>query len=204
MHIYNSRVNALMPHKGLDSQEVCTVLIKVCSESMPESMAGDPLRPSKCFFVIMDMPGNKEGIDWAGRICLFGKEPAGRPVTCKPVFGKDFQCMIRQDGISVRPVLAMPDMDPFIPALDILIPEAADFSNAETGRIHECGHCFDLDIRDRLNKGSGFLLGGHIRKIGIKSSHRQLCRIPGLMKDIQSEETDLGNGTVDRPVRKAP
>ena len=201
MHIYNSRVNALMPHKGLDSQEVCTVLIKVCSESMPESMAGDPFGPAKLFFVIMDMSGDKKSIDRAGRVCLFGKEQTGRPAACKPVLCKDLQSMVGQDGIPVGPVLAVSDMDPFIPALDIFVPEVTDFPNAQTGRIHEGGHGFDFDVRDGLNKGPDFFLGRDVREVSVKLPHGELGWIPGLMENIHREEADLRDSTVDGAVR---
>ena len=96
----------------------------------------------------------------------------------------------------------MGDMDPHVFALDILISEMAYFTHPEPGGIHEGDHGFDFDIRDRVNKRPGFLLGRDIGEISVKLSHRDLSGIPGLVKDIHGEESDLGNGMIDRAVRE--
>ena len=201
MDIQNSGTDTFMAHECLDGHKISTIFIKMGPESVPESMAGDPFGPAKLYFVIMDMPGDKESIDRAGRVSLFGKEQTGRPAACKPVRLKDLQGMVGQDGIPVGPVLSVSDMDPFIPALDIFIPEVTDFPNAQTGRIHEGGHSFDFDVRDGLNKGPGFFLRRHIREISVELPHGELGWIPGLMENIHREEADLRDSTVDGAVR---
>ena len=184
MDIDNGGRERLMAHECLDGHKISAIFIEMGPESMAESMAGDPFWPAELFFVSMDMPGDKEGIDGAGRVCLLGEEQAGRPSVCKPVLCKDIQGMVREDGKPVGPVLAMPDMDPLIPALDIFIPEITDFAYTQAGRIHEGDHGFDFDVRDGLNKGPGFFLGRHIREISVKLPHGELGGIPGFMKDI--------------------
>ena len=184
MDIDSSGSDTLMAHECLDGHKIDPVFVEMGPESVAESMAGDPFGPAELFFVIMDMPGDKESVDRARGVSLFGEEPAGRPAACKPVLCKDIQGMVREDGKPVGPVLAMPDIDPLIPALDIFIPEITDFAYTETGRIHEGDHGFDFDVRDGLNKGPGFFLGRHIREINVKLPHGELGGIPGFMKDI--------------------
>jgi len=94
------------------------------------------------------------------------------------------------------------DVDPFVFTLDILIAEIAYFPDTETGRIHESDHSFHFDIRNGVNEISGFFLGRDIREISVKLPHGDLSRVPGFMKDIHGEETDLGNGMIDRTVRE--
>ena len=78
MDIDKSGRDTLMAHECLDGHKISTIFIKMGPESVAESMAGDPFGPAKLFFVIMDMSGDKESIDRAGRVCLFGKEQTGR------------------------------------------------------------------------------------------------------------------------------
>ena len=85
-------------------------------------------------------------------------------------------------------------------ALDILIAQAADLPYAEAGSIQKTEHSFLLGIPDGFDEVIGGLLRRYVRKIGIKLSGRDLCGIPGLMKDIEREETDLRNSTVDRSI----
>ena len=52
------------------------------------------------------------------------------------------------------------------------------------------------------DKGPCILFRGDIGKVFIKLPHRKLGIIPRLMKDINGKKTELGDGSVDSPVRK--
>ena len=97
----------------------------------------------------------------------------------------------------------MGDMDPFVFTLDILIPEITDLPDSESGGIHKSNHRLNFDIGDGIDKVKGFFLGRDIGKVSIKLPHRDLCRVPGLMKYVEGEETDLRDCTIDGTVRKA-
>ena len=85
---------------------------------------------------------------------------------------------------------------------DILIFQATDFADPETGRIHERDHSFFTYIRESGNEGTDVLLRRDEREISIEPSGRQLSRIPGPVKDIESEETKLRDTAVDGTVRE--
>ena len=85
----------------------------------------------------------------------------------------------------------MGDMDPHVFSLNILVPETADFTDTQTGRIHDSDHCLLLDVGNSGDEGLYFLLRRDKRKIGIKLSERDLCRIPGLVKHVDRKKADL-------------
>ena len=98
----------------------------------------------------------------------------------------------------------MRDVDAHIFPLDVFITEIADFTNTKTGRIHESNHSLGLHIAHGRDKDFGLFFCQDKGQIGIKFSHRKLCVIPWLMKNIKSEKAQLGNGSIDRTVRKIP
>ena len=98
----------------------------------------------------------------------------------------------------------MRDVDAHIFPLDVFITEIADFTNTKTGRIHESNHSLRFEISHGRDKGFGLFFCRDKWQIGIKLAHRELCVIPGLMKNIKSEKAQLGNSSIDRTVRKIP
>ena len=98
----------------------------------------------------------------------------------------------------------MSDVDAHIFPLNVFITEIADFTNAKTGRIHESNHSFRFAICHGRDKDFGLFFCRDKWQIGIKFPHRKLCVIPGLMKNVKSKKTQLGNGNIDRTVRKIP
>ena len=82
-------------------------------------------------------------------------------------------------------------MDPHVFALDILISETADFTDTQAGRIHDGNHSLLFDVGNSGDEGLYFLLRRDKRKIGIKLSERDLCRIPGLVKHVDRKKADL-------------
>ena len=130
MNINRGGIQRFMPKQGFDSEQVGTVFIKVGTKRMTERMAGKPFFPSKPTFMLMDMSGKKKGIDRPVGICLFWKEPTGRPVVLKPVLSEDIQSSLGENSIAVFSCFGMADMNPEIPAFDIFILKVADFTNA--------------------------------------------------------------------------
>lgn len=82
-------------------------------------------------------------------------------------------------------------MDAHVFTLNVFIAETADFTDAQAGGIHEGDHGLLLEVRDGGDEMPCILLRGDKRKIGIEPAHRQLCRVPGQMKDIDGEEAQL-------------
>lgn len=54
-------------------------------------------------------------------------------------------------------VFAMPDMDTHAFTLDIFIAQMAEFTNAQTGRIHEGNHGLLFQIGHGINQGGNLL-----------------------------------------------
>lgn len=104
----------------------------------------------------------------------------------------------------IRAVFTMSDVDAQIFPLNVFITEVTDFTNTKTGRIHESNHSFRFEISHGRDKCFGLFFCRDKGQIGIKPAHRELCVIPGLMKNVKSEKTQLGNGDIDRTVRKIP
>ena len=79
-------VQGLMSQEGLDRQKIRTAFIKMGTEGMAKGMAGEPFGPAKTFFMGMDMPGEKEGINGKVFAALLWEKKtsglaAGIPVT---------------------------------------------------------------------------------------------------------------------------
>ena len=152
MDIDQGRIQGLMPHKVLDRQEICAAFIQVGSESMAEGMAGKPVLPAKGILMSPHMAHDVKGINGTGRICLFWEKPAAGTSVFKPVSREDIQRFRGKDGIPVRTVLGVGDMDPHIFAFNITVTEVTDFPNPEPGRIHEGDHSFGFQVRKRRDK----------------------------------------------------
>ena len=88
--------------------------------------------------------------------------------------------------------------------VNVFVAQAADFTDAETGRIQECDHGLLLQIRDRRNEDPGFLHGRDIGEVFVKPARRELGIVPGRMKDVQGKEAELRDRAVDGPVGKTP
>lgn len=193
-----------MAEQCFNGHKINPVFIEACSKSMPERMAGKASGLSEFCLVFCDMSGEIKGVNGFCGISLFRKKVAGWPATGKPVLGKDIKSRLGENGITVRTVFAMSDVDAHVFPLDVFITEIADFTDTETGRIHESNHGLRLDICHGRNEGFRFFFCRYKRQIGIKFSHGKLCVIPWLMKNIKGKKTQLGNGNVDCTVREVP
>lgn len=96
----------------------------------------------------------------------------------------------------------MADMDAHIFSVDVLIAQMTYLPDTKTRGIHKGAHGPWLDVRHGGNKKKGFLLRRDIGEIGIRLAQRELSRIPGVMKNIQRKEAELGNTEVDRTARE--
>ena len=121
-------------------------------------MAGEPPGPTELLFVAPDMPRQEEGVDGPGGIRLFREEPPGGPATGEPVLCEDIQGRAGKEGVPVGPVLPMGDMDPHVPALDVLITETLDLTDPQAGGIHKGDHSLLLDVRHGRDELSGLVL----------------------------------------------
>ena len=121
-------------------------------------MAGEPPGPSELLFVAPDMPRQEEGVDGTGGVRLFWEEPPGGSSTGEPVLCEDIKGCAGKEGVPVGPVLAMRDMDPHVPALDVLITETADLTDPQAGGIHKGDHSLLLDVRHGRDELSGLVL----------------------------------------------
>ena len=121
-------------------------------------MAGEPPGPSEFFFVATDMPRQEEGVDGTGGVRLLREEPSGGSATGEPVLCEDIKGCAGKEGVPVGPVLPMGDMDPHVPALDVLITETADLTDPQAGGIHKGDHSLLLDVRHGRDELSGLVL----------------------------------------------
>ena len=122
----------------------------MCTEGMPEGVAGDPFGPAKPFLTFLGA--------W--------KKPSCRPAALKPILCKKIQGIPGQRGIAVLPGFGMGNMDTHVFSVNILIAQAAHFPDAQAGGIHERAHSPGLDAGHGGNELESFLLGWDIREIG--------------------------------------
>lgn len=55
MYVDGCGSNGFMSKESFDSQKVRTILVQMGSESMPESVCGDPVFPTESRFLVTDM-----------------------------------------------------------------------------------------------------------------------------------------------------
>ena len=96
----------------------------------------------------------------------------------------------------------MRDMDPQVPALDVLITETLDLTDPQAGGIHKGDYSLLLDVRHGRDELYDLVLWRDIWEIGVEPAHGDLHRVPGLMKNVHREKSDLGKRAVDCPVRE--
>ena len=202
MHVKCSGMNGFVPQQGFNGKKVSSVFIKVCTKSVPERMAGKARFPAKTEFLCADSLVHSIGNSRAFRIFGVREKPVLRSAAGKPVIGKNLQGIHRKNGIAVRAIFGMPDMDTHVSTGNICVFESADFADTKAGRIHECKHGFMLEVGTGINEHKDLFLRGHNREKGIKSAHRKLCIVPGLMQDINGKKSELGNDRIDSPVGK--
>ena len=191
-----------MSKQGFNGKKIDPIFIQVGTKSMAKGMAGDAWLPAKSPLLGVDMSGKIKGINGLIRIILFREKPAGGSAEFEPVPGKDIQSIFRKNGISVRTVFAVRDVNTHTGAADIFIAEMANFANAQAGRIHECDHGFLFQVGDGRNERHNFYFCRYKGKGFIKLAHGELRIIPGYVQHIHDKEAELGNGTVNRAVRK--
>lgn len=191
MDIEGGGIQRLMSKEGFDGEQIRAVFIKMGAESVAERMAGKAVADAKLVFFCKDELVH--GISDHMLLGLSGlrEKPAYWFAKGKPVGGEDFQRERGENGIAVRTCFGMADMDPHGRTADILVTECTDLANAKAGGIHEGENCFVFEIGKGLDKRPDFFLRGDIGKVGIKSAHRELGVIPGLMQDVHGKEAEL-------------
>lgn len=132
MDIDSSRVERLVTEKSLYGQKVDAVFIEMSAESMTEGMAGKAMRPSKTFFMVMDMTRDIERIHRTLFLHYLGEEPVHRSAAFTPVLSKDIESILGKDSKSVGTVLGMRYIDAHILPADILIFKITYFTDSET------------------------------------------------------------------------
>lgn len=131
-----------MSKEGLNGEQVRPIFIKMCTECMPEGMAGKAVRQSQLRFFCKD-----ELVDGIGDHMPLGRaghreKPSGGPTAGKPVRGEDIQCQRGKQGIAVGAGFGMADMNAHGGAADIVVAQGADLANPESGGIKEGQDCF--------------------------------------------------------------
>ena len=202
--IKNGRVEGLVAHEFFDHKEVRTILIQVGPESMPEGMRGKTPFPAKQLRVFMDpVVDGKSGKRFVFT-ALLREQISFRTAALIPILCKDIEGVPGKDGISVRAVFAVADMDTHVFAFNVFIPEMADFTYPESGTIKKGNDRFEFQIFNSRKEQRHFFLRRHIGKINVEFPGWKLGRIPGPVKDVNKEEPDLGDNSIDRPVREFP
>ena len=191
-----------MPKQCFNGKQIGSIFIKVDAKCVPEGMAGKAVLPAKFGF----FGGNKLVYRIRGhmplRVILVGEEKSSWPAGMEPVLGQDIEGIPGKNGIAVRTGFGMTDMDAHGRAADILITESTGFPNPQPGRIQEREYRLVLEVGKRLDKIPDLFLCRNKRKVRIKFPHRELCGIPGLVQNINGEETELGNAVVHGTVGK--
>jgi hypothetical protein len=107
------------------------------SETVSERMTADILIPAKARQVLIDKPIDGKGTDGFIRGEGAGEKPVSGLTVGKPVISKNIQSIGSKDGVTVRTILAVGNMNGHVPPTDILIFKMADFTNPETGGIQK-------------------------------------------------------------------
>ena len=118
-----------MSEQSLNNWKFYTLLIEMCSKSVAETVRSEAFRPTKLFFLEMDMPGNPERCHGLLRIFGIWKEISHGFVIRFPIFRQGIQGKLGEDGITVRTVLSVPDVNGHIFPADVFISEIADFTD---------------------------------------------------------------------------
>lgn len=202
MDVNGGGFNGPVPQECLDSEQISPIFVKMCAESVTERMAGEPLRPAEAPLMGMDMPGEEKGIDGRVNAGLFREKPAPGASISKPVLCKEEEGSLREDGKAVLASFGLSDVDTHMCAVNILITEAADFTDTQAGGIHKSGHGLLLEVGHGRDKTPDFILGRDKGEMGIKPAERELGRVPGFMKDIDGKETQLRDTVIKGTVRK--
>ena len=93
-------------------------------------------------------------------------------------------------------------MDLHVGTTDIFIAKSKDFTDTKTRTVHQNDHDSGLQIIDGIDERSNFITCRNKGDKLIEPSEGELIRIPGLMQNIESEETKLGDDRVDGAIRK--
>lgn len=136
MHVKCSGMNGFVSQQGFYGKKVCSVFVKVCTKSVAERMAGKAGFPAKTEFVCADSLVHRVGNSRAFRIFGVREKPVLRSAAGEPVIGENLQGVHRKNGIAVRAIFGMPDMDTHVSTGNIFVFESADFADPKTGRIH--------------------------------------------------------------------
>ena len=81
-----------MSHEIFNGEQIGTILIQMCAESMSERVAGNLPLPSKSVLVSMDMSGKEEGINGTIFTILFREKITFGFAAFKSVLCQSIQC----------------------------------------------------------------------------------------------------------------
>ena len=149
---------------------------------MTEGVAGKPFFPSEPFLMEFNVPWQIVVVDGFGVVGInLREEPSHRLAISSPVVREEIEGIAGKDGIAVTATFTSSDVDPHVAALDVFIPEVADFPGTKTGGIKKSDHGFFLQIGQGRDKGMNLLSGGNKGKVRIELAHGNLVGVPGLM-----------------------
>lgn len=75
MDINGSGSNGTVSHESFQREKIGTIFVMISSKSMPESMAGKPVRPSEFLFMGTDKIRDSIMVNGFVRISFLWKEP---------------------------------------------------------------------------------------------------------------------------------
>lgn len=85
MDIDRGGIQGFMSKQGLNGKQVCAILIKVCTKSMPERMTGETVLPPEFSFFGRDKLIDRTGSHGTGRVVTVGEKEPGGSAIFKPV-----------------------------------------------------------------------------------------------------------------------
>lgn len=135
MDIDGSGSNCFVAHEFFNREKVDAIFIEMGAEGMPERMAGKTLRPAETGFMSGDVSEKEVGIDRFIRTTLFVEEIIHRSAAFKPVLRKDIEGSSRENGVTVRTVFGMLDVNAHALTFYILVLQKTAFAAAKTGGI---------------------------------------------------------------------
>ena len=191
-----------MAKEILEGQKVAGSFVKMSAEGMAECMGGKPVLPAELLLGELDVVPDESRTHRCSGILSGTEQILHWSAIDPPVVRQRIQSEGIQHSQAGRAVLGLADMDVHLCAADVLIAKMADLADPKTGTVHQDDHDLCLQVIDRVDDCGDLISGRDERQILIESPAGKLGGIPGLMQDVDREETQMCNDGVDRAIRK--
>ena len=130
MNIDRRAMNGTVAQMLLNHQKVSPLLVEMGGKGMAEGVGSHGTGPSQPLKVFLDIDTSRVGGNGRIRFSAWEK-PSSRFAVSSPIGGEDIQRSLRQQGVSIRPVLRTADKEAFLLAFDVFVAEMTNLADAK-------------------------------------------------------------------------